>query len=56
MRNHIDENCLKINKCMYRRKKCILIDHLGGDLDWLLQRHRDTPQNNIDIMMKFYKR
>jgi len=28
----------------------------GGDLDWLLQRHQDTPENNMDIMMKFYKR
>jgi len=28
----------------------------GGDLDWLLERHRDTPNNNIDIMQTFYKR
>jgi len=28
----------------------------GGDLDWLLQRHRDTPDNNIDVMVQFYKR
>ena len=28
----------------------------GGDLSWLLERHRDTPNNNIDIMQTFYKR
>lgn len=28
----------------------------GGDLDWLLCRHRDTPENNITIMQEFYKR
>jgi len=28
----------------------------GGDLDWLLARHRDTPENNIEIMQKFYKK
>ena len=28
----------------------------GGDLDWLMQRHRDTPENNISVMTKFYKR
>jgi len=28
----------------------------GGDLDWLLERHRDTPENDIHIMIKFYKR
>jgi len=28
----------------------------GGDLDWLLQRHRDQPDNNIEIMQQFYKR
>ncbi|XP_023326237.1 3-hydroxybutyryl-CoA dehydratase-like protein, mitochondrial [Eurytemora carolleeae] len=28
----------------------------GGDLDWLLQRHRDTPDNNIQIMQQFYQR
>ena len=28
----------------------------GGDLDWLLCRHRDTPDNNIAIMQNFYKR
>lgn len=28
----------------------------GGDLDWLLARHRDTPENNIRIMQEFYKK
>jgi len=28
----------------------------GGDLDWLLARHRDTPQNNIQVMQQFYKK
>jgi len=28
----------------------------GGDLEWLLARHRDTPTNNIRIMQEFYKR
>ena len=28
----------------------------GGDLDWLLARHRDTPENNIKVMQEFYKR
>merc|ERR1712025_132963 len=28
----------------------------GGDLDWLLARHRDTPDNNIRIMQDFYKK
>lgn len=28
----------------------------GGDLNFLLDRHRDTAQNNIDVMQKFYKR
>jgi len=28
----------------------------GGDLEWLLARHRDTPENNIRIMQEFYKR
>jgi len=28
----------------------------GGDLNWLLERHHDTPENNISIMQDFYKR
>jgi len=28
----------------------------GGDLNWLLERHRDKPENNIEIMQQFYKR
>jgi len=28
----------------------------GGDLEWLLARHRDTPENNIKIMQEFYKK
>lgn len=28
----------------------------GGDLDWLLARHRDTPENNIQIMQEFYQK
>merc|ERR1719350_651417 len=28
----------------------------GGDLDWLLARHRDTPENNIKIMQEFYQK
>lgn len=28
----------------------------GGDLEFLLARHRDTPENNIRIMQDFYKR
>merc|ERR1719334_1174120 len=28
----------------------------GGDLNWLLARHRDTPENNINIMQDFYKK
>merc|ERR1711892_982754 len=28
----------------------------GGDLDWLLARHRDTPENNIRIMQEFYQK
>ena len=28
----------------------------GGDLEWLLARHRDTPDNNIRIMQEFYKK
>jgi len=28
----------------------------GGDLDWLLARHRDTAENNISVMKAFYKK
>ena len=28
----------------------------GGDLDWLMARHRDTPENNVAVMTEFYKR
>lgn len=28
----------------------------GGDLDWLLARHRDQPDNNIRIMQDFYSK
>ncbi|KAH8062070.1 enoyl-CoA hydratase [Aureococcus anophagefferens] len=28
----------------------------GGDLDWLLERHRDSPTNNAKIMRDFYGR
>jgi len=28
----------------------------GGDLEFLLDRHRDTPENNIEIMQGFYRR
>merc|ERR1719470_61263 len=28
----------------------------GGDLDWLLARHSDTPENNIMIMQEFYQK
>ncbi|TRY64142.1 hypothetical protein TCAL_03923 [Tigriopus californicus] len=28
----------------------------GGDLDWLMERHRDTHGNNQKIMVDFYKR
>jgi len=28
----------------------------GGDLDWLLARHRDAPDNNIRVMQDFYKK
>ena len=28
----------------------------GGDLDWLLARHRDTPESNIRIMQEFYQK
>mmetsp|Transcript_16449 Transcript_16449/g.50864 ORF Transcript_16449/g.50864 Transcript_16449/m.50864 type:complete len:285 (-) Transcript_16449:28-882(-) len=28
----------------------------GGDLDWLAERHRDTPGNNAAIMRAFYAR
>jgi len=28
----------------------------GGDLAWLLERHRDTPDSNIAIMQEFYKK
>merc|ERR1712117_236180 len=28
----------------------------GGDLDWLLERHRDTAENNISVMQEFYKK
>ncbi|KAH8074404.1 enoyl-CoA hydratase [Aureococcus anophagefferens] len=29
---------------------------LRGDLDWLLERHRDSPTNNAKIMRDFYGR
>lgn len=25
----------------------------GGDLDWLLARHRDTAENNIGVMQVY---
>merc|ERR1719369_1928915 len=28
----------------------------GGDLDWLLARHRDTVESNIRVMQAFYKK
>ena len=28
----------------------------GGDLDWLAERHADTPSNNATIMRAFYAR
>jgi len=28
----------------------------GGDLNFLMDRHRDSPENNIAVMQKFYKR
>ncbi len=28
----------------------------GGDLNWLMERHNDTQENNVAIMKKFYKR
>lgn len=28
----------------------------GGDLDWLMARHRDQPDNNIRIMQEFYSK
>jgi len=28
----------------------------GGDLNWLLERHRDTAENNISVMQEFYKK
>ena len=28
----------------------------GGDLDWLMARHRDTRDNNITVMQEFYKK
>merc|ERR1712013_18802 len=28
----------------------------GGDLEWLLARHRDTPANNISVMQEFYRK
>ena len=28
----------------------------GGDLDWLMERHRDAPTNNAKIMRDFYGR
>ena len=28
----------------------------GGDLDWLMARHRDTPENNLVVMQEFYKK
>ena len=28
----------------------------GGDLNWLLDRHSDTPENNKKVMVDFYKR
>lgn len=28
----------------------------GGDLNFLMDRHRDTPENNINTMKAFYKR
>lgn len=28
----------------------------GGDLNWLLDRHRDSRENNQRIMVAFYKR
>lgn len=28
----------------------------GGDLDWLLARHRDQPINNVRIMQEFYSK
>ena len=28
----------------------------GGDLDWLMARHRDSQENNITVMKAFYKK
>ena len=28
----------------------------GGDLDWLMKRHNDSAANNVNIMLKFYKK
>merc|ERR1740124_1489213 len=28
----------------------------GGDLDWLMERHTTPFQENVEIMMAFYKR
>merc|ERR1712130_271920 len=28
----------------------------GGDLEFLIARHKDTPKKNIEIMQNFYKR
>merc|ERR1712013_471068 len=28
----------------------------GGDLNWLLERHRDTAENNISVMQEFYRK
>jgi len=28
----------------------------GGDLEWLLARHRDTAENNIKVMQEFYQK
>ena len=28
----------------------------GGDLEWLLARHRDSPQNNVAVMKEFYRK
>ena len=28
----------------------------GGDMDWLMKRHNDSPANNVNVMLKFYKK
>ena len=28
----------------------------GGDLAWLLARHRDSPANNCAVMQEFYRK